>query len=115
MKRTVGRQAAKRPSGAAPQAMGDGLQSLQTAFRILDELSDAHQPVGLTDLAGVLGELKPRVYRHLSTMKRIGVVFQDARNGQYSLGGKLFSLGRRAFSKFDFASLPAPISHRFGI
>jgi DNA-binding IclR family transcriptional regulator len=88
--------------------VGDGLQSLQTAFRILDELSNAHQPVGLTDLAGMLGELKPRVYRHLSTMKRIGVVFQDARNGQYSLGGKLFSLGEAALEQFDLRFVAAP-------
>jgi IclR family transcriptional regulator, KDG regulon repressor len=88
-----------RPRNAQPQARarrsdgGDGLQSVQTAFRILDELSNAHRPVGLTDLADMLGELKPRVYRHLSTLKHLGVVFQDARNGGYSLGGKLFFAG----------------------
>ena len=64
--------------------------------------------MGLTDLAGLLGELKPRVYRHLSTMKRLGVVYQDARNGQYSLGGKLFSLGEAALEQFDLRSVAAP-------
>jgi IclR family KDG regulon transcriptional repressor len=107
MKRTARRPAAKRPIGAAQKGV-DGLQSLQAAFRILDELSNAHQPVGLTDLAGVLGELKPRVYRHLSTMKRLGVVFQDARNGRYSLGGKLFSLGEAALEQFDLRFVAAP-------
>lgn len=87
---------------------GDGLQSLRTAFRILDELSHAHGPVGLTDLAAVLGELKPRVYRHLSTMKRLGVVFQDARNGGYTLGGKLFTLGEAALEQFDLRFAAAP-------
>ena len=53
---------------------GDGLQSLQAAFRILDELSSADGPVGLTNLASKLDELKPRVYRHLSTMKSLGIV-----------------------------------------
>jgi IclR family transcriptional regulator, KDG regulon repressor len=108
MKPTARRPAAKGPIGPARQAVGDGLQSLQAAFRILDELSNAHQPVGLTDLAGRLGELKPRVYRHLSTMKRLGVVFQDARNGQYSLGGKLFSLGEAALEQFDLRFVAAP-------
>jgi IclR family transcriptional regulator, KDG regulon repressor len=93
---------------AAATGGGDGLQSLRTAFRILDELSSAHAPVGLTDLAGRLGELKPRVYRHLSTMKRLGVVFQDARNGSYSLGGKLFSLGEAALEQFDLRFVAAP-------
>ena len=97
-----------RPTRAAKLATGDGLQSLQAAFRILDELSNAHQPMGLTDLASALGELKPRVYRHLSTMKRLGVVFQDARNGRYSLGGKLFTLGEAALEQFDLRFVAAP-------
>ncbi len=102
------RPAAQRPTQAPRQAAGDGLQSLQTAFRILDALSNAHQPVALTDLAAMLGELKPRVYRHLATMKRLSVVFQDARNGRYSLGGKLFSLGEAALEQFDLRLVAAP-------
>jgi IclR family acetate operon transcriptional repressor len=93
---------------AARTEAGDGLQSLQTAFRILDELSNAHGPVGLTALAAILGELKPRVYRHLSTMKGLGVVSQEARNGGYSLGGKLFALGEAALEQFDLRFVAAP-------
>lgn len=89
-------------------ARRDGLQSLQTAFRILDELSNAHGPVALSSLAGKVGELKPRVYRHLATMKRLGVVFQDARSGGYSLGGKLFALGEAALEQFDLRLVAAP-------
>lgn len=108
MKRNPAHPAASKPARATRQGDGDGLQSLQAAFRILDELSNAHHPLGLTDLAAMLGELKPRVYRHLSTMKRIGVVFQDARNGQYSLGGKLYSLGEAALEQFDLRFVAAP-------
>lgn len=108
-----GRMSTKRTnkSGAARAAAPvrlDGLQSLQTAFRILDALSNAHGPVGLSSLAAELGELKPRVYRHLATMKRLGVVFQDARNGGYSLGGKLFTLGEAALEQFDLRLVAAP-------
>ena len=87
---------------------GEGLRSVQTAFRILDELANTHGPVGVTELARKLGELKPRVYRHLSTLKRLGVVFQDSRNGGYSLGGRLFSLGEAALEQFDLRSIAAP-------
>jgi len=107
MKRKPMRGAAERSAQAA-KPLAEGLQSVQAAFRILDELSNAHQPVGLTDLAATLGELKPRVYRHLSTMKRLGVVFQDARNGRYSLGGRLFSLGEAALDQFDLRFVAAP-------
>jgi DNA-binding IclR family transcriptional regulator len=94
--------------GRATPAKLDGLQSVQTAFRILDALSNAHGPVGLSSLAAEVGELKPRVYRHLATMKRLGVVFQDARNGGYSLGGKLFTLGEAALEQFDLRLVAAP-------
>jgi DNA-binding IclR family transcriptional regulator len=105
MKRKSARRTA--PARAATDG-GDGLQSLQTAFRILDELSNAHGPVALTDLAEVLGERKPRVYRHLSTMKQLGIVSQQARNGGYSLGGKLFTLGDAALEQFDLRSVAQP-------
>lgn len=108
MKHDKVRTVARRAAPAAKRDSADGLQSLQTAFRILDELSGAHGPVGLTDLAAALGELKPRVHRHLSTMKRLGVVFQDARNGRYGLGGKLFSLGEAALDQFDLRFVADP-------
>jgi len=101
-------QAVKSGAQAVKSEPADGLQSLRTAFRILDKLSQTHGPVGLSDLAAMLGELKPRVYRHLSTMRRLGVVFQDPRNGGYSLGGKLFTLGEAALEQFDLRFLAAP-------
>ena len=103
-----------RPSAASRKRASavDGLQSVQTAFRILDELSNAHGPVGVSELARLLGELKPRIYRHLSTLKRLGIVFQDGRNGGYSLGGKLFSLGEMALEQFDLRFVAAPFLTR---
>jgi len=105
MTRKTARRAAVRPGLAEG---GDGLQSLQTAFRILDELSNANGPMALTDLAAALGELKPRIYRHLSTMKQLGIVSQEARNGGYSLGGRLFTLGDAALEQFDLRSVAQP-------
>jgi IclR family transcriptional regulator, KDG regulon repressor len=108
MKQNTPRRKAASPRRATGQLAGEDLQSVQTAFRVLDELSNAHGPVGLTDLAARLGELKPRVYRHLSTMKRLGVIFQESRNGGYSLGGKLFALGEAALEQFDLRLVAAP-------
>ena len=106
--RAQARAQARAPARQARVDGGDGLQSLQAAFRILDELSSADGPVGLTDLASRLDELKPRVYRHLSTMKSLGIVIQDSRSGRYGLGGKLFALGEAALEQFDLGSVAAP-------
>jgi len=92
----------------APPAKHGGLTSVRTTFRILEVLSNAHAPLELKSLAATLGELKPRVYRHLATMKRLGVVFQDARSGRYSLGGRLFTLGEAALEQFDLRLVAAP-------
>ena len=105
MKKTSSRRRTPPPTAASK---ADGLQSLRTTFRILDALSEAHGAVGLTEIAARIGELKPRVYRHLSTMKQLGVVFQEARNGGYSLGGKLFTLGEAALEQFDLRFVAAP-------
>ena len=105
-KRKLRTAQSKVPAGR--MGRGEGLRSVQTAFRILDQLADTPGPVGLTELARNLGELKPRVYRHLSTLKRLGVVFQESRNGGYSLGGRLFSLGEAALEQFDLRSIAAP-------
>src|SRR6185437_1954010 len=101
-------RAQRRHGESRTPSKPEGLQSLQTAFRILDELSNAQGAVGLSSLATKVGELKPRVYRHLATMKRLGVVFQDARSGGYSLGGKLFTLGEAALEQFDLRLVAAP-------
>lgn len=106
--RAQARTQARAPARQARVDGGDGLQSLQAAFRILDALSSADGPVGLTDLASRLDELKPRVYRHLSTMKSLGIVIQDTRSGRYGLGGKLFALGEAALEQFDLGSVAAP-------
>jgi IclR family KDG regulon transcriptional repressor len=106
--RAQARTQARAPARQARVDGGDGLQSLQAAFRILDELASADSPVGLTDLASRLDELKPRVYRHLSTMKSLGIVIQDTGSGRYGLGGKLFALGEAALEQFDLGSVAAP-------
>jgi DNA-binding IclR family transcriptional regulator len=78
------------------------------AFRILDALSASHGPMGLTELATQVGEQKPRVHRHLATLKAVGAVVQDARSGQYGLGGKLFALGEAALDQFDLRWVADP-------
>jgi DNA-binding IclR family transcriptional regulator len=106
--RTAAKRAAAPDRGAPTSAASEGLQSLQMAFRILDALSASHGPMGLTELATQVGEQKPRVHRHLATLKRVGAVVQDARSGQYGLGGKLFALGEAALDQFDLRWVADP-------
>lgn len=103
---------ATRAKAASSRGANDGLQSLTAGFRILDVLTQSPGPMGLTEIAAAVGELKPRVHRHLATMKSLGVVFQDARNGRYGLGGKLFALGEAALDQYELRFVADPLLTR---
>jgi IclR family acetate operon transcriptional repressor len=62
----------------------------------------------LTALANQLGEPKARMYRHLSTLRHLGFVEQDAQTELYKLGLKLAHVGQAAMEQFDLRRLVEP-------
>jgi IclR family transcriptional regulator, KDG regulon repressor len=88
---------------------GAGLiQSVVMAGQIIEALATAAQPMRLTALAKQLGEPKARMYRHLSTLKHLGFVEQDAQTEFYKLGLKLAHVGQAAMEQFDLRRLAEP-------
>lgn len=79
----------------------NSVEAVKVTVRILDELALAQRAVGVTELADLLGETKPRVHRHLSTLKEMGIVEQDQSTDRYRLGWRVFQLGEAAGSQFD--------------
>jgi len=84
------------------------LESVGIAFRMLEEIAAARRPLGVTELAQILGEPKPRVYRHLASMRQLGMVEQDRVSEKYRLGAKLFVLGTAASEQFDLRLIADP-------
>ena len=76
--------------------------------QILEALAAAGQPMRLTALANHLGEPKARMHRHLSTLKYLGFVEQDAETEFYKLGLKLAHVGQAAMEQFDLRRLAEP-------
>jgi IclR family acetate operon transcriptional repressor len=62
----------------------------------------------LTALANQLGEPKAKIYRHLSTLRYLGFVDQDAQTECYRLGPKLVHIGQAATDQFDLRRLAEP-------
>ena len=48
-----------------------------------------------------MGETKPRIHRHLATLKEMGLVEQEQTTERYRLGWRLFQLGEAAGAQFD--------------
>lgn len=84
------------------------LESVGIVFAILDHLATARRPLGVTELALLMGEPKPRIYRHLASMRLINVVEQDTVSDKYRLGSKLVNYGSAASEQFDLRSIADP-------
>ena len=88
------------------------VSAVQLTIRILDELALANRAMGVTELADALGETKPRIHRHLTTLKETGVVQQDQATDRYLLGWRVFQLGEAASTQFDLKARAEPYMTR---
>lgn len=88
------------------------IQSVVMAGQIIEALANAGQPMRLTALANQLGEPKARMHRHLSTLKYLGFVAQDAQTEFYRLGPKLIHIGQAAMDQFDLRRLAEPYMNK---
>jgi IclR family transcriptional regulator, KDG regulon repressor len=86
----------------------NSVEAVKVAIRILDELALAQRAMGVTELAESLGETKPRVHRHLSTLREVGLIEQEQATERYRLGWRLFQLGEAAGTQFDLRRRAEP-------
>jgi DNA-binding IclR family transcriptional regulator len=70
-------------------------------MRLLNEMALARRAMRITELADLMGETKPRIHRHLATLKEMGMVEQEHSTDRYRLGWRLFQLGEAAGAQFD--------------
>lgn len=83
------------------------LESVEIVFRILDQLAAARRALGVTELAHLLAQPKPRIYRHLASMRQVGVIEQDPVTEKYRMGAKLVVYGTAAGEQFDLRVIAA--------
>lgn len=95
-------------SAAIQEKKLNSVEAVKVAVRILDELALAQRAMGVTELADALGETKPRIHRHLSTLKETGVIEQDLATERYRLGWRMFQLGEAAGTQFDLRTRSEP-------
>ncbi|HEY0938714.1 MAG TPA: IclR family transcriptional regulator [Steroidobacter sp.] len=100
------------PENTIEPKPGSTIQSVEASWRLLDLLGRSHIPTGVTELAKTLGEPKAKIHRHLTTLKRLGVVEQIHGGDRYRLGWKLYQLGQVAFEHFDLKTIAEPFMAR---
>lgn len=87
---------------------GEGIWAVTLAFQILEALARGDKPRRITDLAAELGTSKPRIFRHLNTLKAMDYVEQEPETDRYFVGVRLAMLGNRAAHRFELANIGRP-------
>ncbi|WP_051236849.1 IclR family transcriptional regulator [Ottowia thiooxydans] len=101
-------QKAKASAPLAGEKKVNSVEAVKVAVRVLDELVLAQRAMGVTELADALQETKPRIHRHLSTLREMGLIEQDQSTERYRLGWRVFQLGEAAGAQFDLRSRAEP-------
>ncbi|HEV7268264.1 MAG TPA: IclR family transcriptional regulator [Falsiroseomonas sp.] len=96
----------EQPEGTA------AVRSVLMAVRVLEAMALAGGPLRVSDLARQLDEPKGRVHRHLVTLRKAGLVAQEAATERYHLTWRLFQIGQAAGEQFDLKRLAEPAMHR---
>lgn len=85
---------------ANKQTMAKGIQSVDTAFKVLQALQCSMKPMLLKDLAANVDMTASKTRMYLVSLLRTGLVSQDAASA-YTLGPAALNLGLAAFTQID--------------
>lgn len=78
------------------------ISAVATTLSIIESMAQRGEPVGVSELAKLVGANKPRTYRHLRTLLSRSYVAQDPVTDKYFLTLKLFHIGQSIASSAEF-------------
>jgi hypothetical protein len=78
-----------------------GIGSVEVAGEILMQLAKFRHPTSLKALSDMCRLTPSKVHRYLSSLSKLGLVFQGAKSGNYSLGRNTILIGLAAMRQND--------------
>ncbi|GAB7386418.1 IclR family transcriptional regulator [Bacillaceae bacterium] len=78
---------------------GTGIQSLEVGLSIVDLLAKHGQPMKFTEIQDSTKITKSNLYKYLSTLTQLGILYRDKKSGSYMLGNKLIEYGMAAVNQ----------------
>jgi sugar lactone lactonase YvrE/DNA-binding IclR family transcriptional regulator len=85
-----------------------GTQALLRALRLLDIVAAAPRPLRTAAIAEAAGLSRGTVHRMLGALAEAGMLRQDAEEGGWRLGLKLFEMAHRVWDSFDLRGAAEP-------
>ena len=102
----------QRPDAEEETEGTAAVRSVLMTVRVLEAMALSGRPLRLSDLARRLDEPKGRVHRHLVTLRKAGLVAQEAATERYHLTWRLFQIGQAAAEQFDLKRVAEPVMHQ---
>ena len=100
--------ASREVPAAAPKERG-GIQSLERAFAILEEIARNREGINLVDLSKTVGLHNSTTFHLVKTMVQLGYISQVRDSKRYRTGSKLFTLAAGALEENSFLELATPV------
>ncbi|TCT04376.1 IclR family transcriptional regulator [Aquabacter spiritensis] len=94
---------------ADPEPKTGGVQSLERAFGILEEVARHRQGISLAELAKAIGLHNSTTFHLAKTMVSLGYLRQERDTKRYHLGGMVFSLAANALNEIELVGVATPI------
>lgn len=102
-KKAIGQEPAE-----APKERG-GIQSLERAFAILEEVARNREGINLADLSKSVGLHNSTAFHLVKTMAQLGYISQVRDSKRYRIGSRLFTLAAGALEENSFLALATPV------
>ncbi|MBS0336723.1 MAG: IclR family transcriptional regulator [Proteobacteria bacterium] len=96
------------PAEAAPKERG-GIQSLERAFAILEEVARNVEGINVADLSKAVGLHNSTTFHLVKTMAQLGYISQVRESKRYRIGTKLFTLAAGALEENSFLAVATPV------
>jgi IclR family transcriptional regulator, KDG regulon repressor len=102
-------QAAGDDSETQERRERGGIQSLERAFAIIEEIARHHGGIGLAELSKRVGLHTSTAFHLVKTMAALGYVEQVRESKRYRVGRRLFTLAAGALDEVELVRLATPI------
>ena len=99
---------AEMPAAEARKARG-GIQSIQRAIAILEDVARHREGINLADLSKSVGLHNSTTFHLIKTMAQLGYVVQQKDTKRYRIGSRLFTLAAGALDENALLAAATPI------
>ena len=86
-----------------------GIQSIERAFAILEEVARHRDGIGLAELAKRVGLHSSTTFHLVRTMVQLGYVNQPKDSKKYRIGRRMFTLAAGALDEIELVNIATPI------